>query len=128
MTAVSQDAQKPLKERECPGMVDLTLDPRHPLHRSGDVGLAAQPRQQPIGRGMVTVVASGTIGAKYCPERRSCADDVAQALLHQHVGGCEQTSAVVLIDDAACEDILLENVEPSVDDRPERPRVSVADR
>ena len=86
-------------------MVDLALDAGSSLHGGGDVGLAAEPGEQAISCRVVTGERRGPVGAQHGPERGGGANHLAEALLHQGVGGFGECVDVVFGDGAAGEDV-----------------------
>ncbi len=128
VAAVSQDPQQTLQERQRSGMVDLTFDPSGALHRRGHVGLTAEPGQQTIGGGLIAGVGGVAVGTQDCSERRRSAHHVAEALFHERVGGGDETGRVGFGDDSCGKHVFFEHVEPTVDHRPQRAYVAVADR
>ena len=105
---VAQNSEQPGKKVHRPERVELALHASRTLDRCGDIGLSAEPGDQPFGERVVGSEKSLAIGSQHRGESRRGACDLGKAAFHQRLGGGGQGSAIGGIDTALGDDVVLD--------------------
>jgi molybdate transport repressor ModE-like protein len=104
----------------CAECVEVALHTGDALHGGGDVRLATHPGNEAFRRCALIGKQGAAIGAQYGGEGWRCAGDRGQPPLHQRLGRFDKCCRVGCVGPARGEHLLLERVEPGVDDGAQR--------
>lgn len=118
--AVAQHGEQSLEELERGEMVEVSAHPGRPTSGRGHRLLSADPGDKGFGRGTVARRNGLPVAAQSRREGGGGSCHVGEPSLHQFVDGLCQCLGVVLFHVSRIEDLVLQSVEPRVDDRSQR--------
>src|SRR5699024_2967334 len=117
-TTVAQQNEPPPECGQGTEVVEVPLDPGVAFGRGCDVGLSAQPGDECLGDGGFVLGLGPVVAAQGCGEPGVGGGDLAQAALHQGGDGGVERFLVRFVHLPGGQDVLLQGVEPVVDDLP----------
>ena len=119
VAAVAQDGEQAHQEVRGAEMIEVTLDARCALDAGCHVRLPRQPADETVRQHAIPGRQSAPVGAQHGRERRGGLADSGNARLHQRIGARQQFLGVVGIHRRVGQNILLQCIEPAIDDTAE---------
>ncbi len=122
IAAVAQHDEQPLQEAQGAEMVEVAADAGDSASGGRDVWLAGEPGQHGLRGGLVTRDRGAAIAAQRRGEGGGAAGDLDETLVEQVGDGPLQRGRVGRVGRPSDENVLLQRVEPGIDDGAQRAR------